>query len=184
MGHFLQPPLSFSANRKKPIFGKIKNNKSVFSDISWSLTSFIFFFCAGYWNRLIALIKLFSLGRTVFAVAPKFGSPVALVKWQKDDDNAAHVRNGMVPGRSPDRRFAHCVQSCNETHSLPSFCFFSIVKYHRLYSSSSEQIIASKITEIHTHSINLMIFLLKVYKLRSVQIACEILPTFLHVIVR
>ena len=72
---------------------------------------------------------------------------------------------------------AHSVQSSNETHSLPSFCFFLIVKYHRLYSSSSEQI-ASKITEIHTHSINLMIFLLKVYKLRSVQIACEILPTF------
>ena len=56
-------------------------------------------------------MKLFSLGRTVFAVAPKFGSPVALVKWQKDDDNAAHVRNGMVPGRSPETVYSRIASS-------------------------------------------------------------------------
>ena len=50
-------------------------------------------------------MKLFSLGHTVLAIPSKFGLAVALVKWQKDDDNAAHVRNGMVPGRSPDRRW-------------------------------------------------------------------------------
>ena len=50
-------------------------------------------------------MKLFSLGGLVSAPPTKFVSPVALVKWQKDDYNAAHVRNGMVPGRSPDRRF-------------------------------------------------------------------------------
>ena len=50
-------------------------------------------------------MKLFSLGGLVSAPPAKFPTPVGLVKWQKDDDNAAHVRNGMVPGRSPDRRF-------------------------------------------------------------------------------
>ena len=72
----LAPPHTFSANRKKLNFGKIKNDKSVFSGISWPLTSFIFFFCAAFWNRLIALIKLFSLGRTVLAAAAKFGLAV------------------------------------------------------------------------------------------------------------
>ena len=50
-------------------------------------------------------MKLFSVGRIVLAIPSKFGPAIALVKWQKDDDDAAHVRNGMVPGRSPDRRF-------------------------------------------------------------------------------
>ena len=60
-------------------------------------------------------MKLFSLGRTVFAVAPKFGSPVALVKWQKDDDNAAHVRNGMVPGRSPETVYSRIASRVDAT---------------------------------------------------------------------
>ena len=176
---FSNPPLSFPANRKKPNFGKMKSDKSVFSDISWPLTSFIFFFCAGYWNRLIALMKLFSLGRTDLAVSSKLPTPVGIAKCRR---TIIVLRTSVMvwyTWRSPwTVVFAHCVQSSNETHSLPSCLFFSIVKYHRYkYSSSSEQI-ASKITEIHTHSINLMIFLLKVYKLRSVQIACEILPTF------
>ena len=34
VGHFFQTPLSFSANRKNVNFGKMKNDKSVFSDIS------------------------------------------------------------------------------------------------------------------------------------------------------
>ena len=34
VGHFFQPPLSFSANRKNVNFEKMKNDKSVFSDIS------------------------------------------------------------------------------------------------------------------------------------------------------
>ena len=82
MGHFFPLPLTFSANRKKPIFGKIKNDKSVFLDISWPLTSFIFFFCAGYWNRLIALMKLFSLGSTVLAGLTKLWSPAAIERYR------------------------------------------------------------------------------------------------------
>ena len=82
-----------------------QSDKSVFSGSSWPLTSFISRGCSGIWNRLIALMKLFSLGRIVLAILSKFGPAIALVKWQKDDDTAAHVRNGMVPGRSPDRRF-------------------------------------------------------------------------------
>ena len=39
IGHLLQAPLRFSANRKKLNFGKIENDKSAFSDISWPLTS-------------------------------------------------------------------------------------------------------------------------------------------------
>ena len=60
----------------------MKIDKSLFSDISWPLTSFIFFFCAGYWNRLIALMQLFSLGRTVFAGLTKLWSPVATEKYR------------------------------------------------------------------------------------------------------
>ena len=41
---------------------------------------------------------------------PAWALPVWSINWQKDVYNAAHFRNGMVPGRSPDRRFAHCVQ--------------------------------------------------------------------------
>ena len=75
---FFPTPFSFSANRKKLNFAKIKNDKSVFSDISWRLTSFIFFLCAAFQNRLIALMKLFSLGRTVLAVSSKFAVRIAL----------------------------------------------------------------------------------------------------------
>ena len=80
---FFQTPLSFSANRKKLNFEKIKNDKSVFSDISWPLTSFIFFFSAAFWNRLIALMKLFSLGRTVLAGVPNFRWRLVDSKVQK-----------------------------------------------------------------------------------------------------
>ena len=83
VGHFFQLPLSFSANRKKLNFAKIKNDKSVFSDISWPLTSFIFFFCAAFWNRLIALMKLFSLGRTVLAGLTKLPLAVGVYKYRK-----------------------------------------------------------------------------------------------------
>ena len=102
VGHFFQPPLSFSANRKNVNFAKIKNDRSVFSDISWPLTSFIFFFCAAFWNRLIALMKLFSLGRTDLAVSSKFAAAVSSIKLQNDNENAAHVRNGKVLWRSPE----------------------------------------------------------------------------------
>ena len=47
-------------------------------------------------------MKLFSLGGLVSAPPAKFVSPVALVKWQKDNANAAHVRNGMELWRSPE----------------------------------------------------------------------------------
>ena len=122
-------PLSFPANCKKPIFEILEKDKRVISDISWPLTSFIFFFCAAFWNRLIALMKLFSLGRTVFAVAAKFPSPVALVKWQKDDDNAAHVRNGMVPGRSPETVYSRIASRPGDDWSPPRFVFFTFIHH-------------------------------------------------------
>ena len=57
-------------------------------------------------------MELFSLGGLDFGCElPSFRRRLGIVKWQKDDDNAAHVRNGMVPGRSPETVvFAHCVQ--------------------------------------------------------------------------
>ena len=51
-------------------------------------------------------MKLFSLGRTDLAVSSKLPTPVGLVKVQKDNNSAAHVRNGMVYLTVPlDRRF-------------------------------------------------------------------------------
>ena len=76
------PPYVLRKSQKTE-FRKIKNDKSVFSDISWPLTSFIFFFCAAFWNRFIALVKLFSLGRTVLAIPSKFGFGGWLIKVLK-----------------------------------------------------------------------------------------------------
>ena len=50
VGHFFQPPLSFSANRENVNFGKMKNDKSVFSDISWPLTSPLYWIFLRYFE--------------------------------------------------------------------------------------------------------------------------------------
>ena len=125
IGHFETPPLSFSANRKKLNFGKIQNDKSVFSDISWPLTSFIFFFCAAFWNRLIALMKLFSLGRTVLAIPSKFGLPVAWYKYRKWWWECCACKWWYGTLTAPGWVvFAHGVQSSNDNRCRDSFISF------------------------------------------------------------
>ena len=47
-------------------------------------------------------MKLFSLGRTDLAVSSKLATAVSSIKPQRDNENAAHVRNGKVLWRSPE----------------------------------------------------------------------------------
>ena len=85
-------------------------------------------------------MKLFSLGGLVSAPPTKFPLPVGLVKWQKDNNCAAHVRNGMVYLTVPmDRLFAHSVQILQTERRRELLYFFRTdlkmtKKQHILYS--------------------------------------------------
>ena len=131
----LATPHTFSANRKKLNFAKIKNDKSVFSGISWPLTSFIFFLCAAFGNRLIALMKLFSLGRTVLAIPAKFGLAVWLIKVLKMVKTMLRMKtlvwytDGPWWGRFRAQRPAEC----NETHFVAEIVLFLIRFFHRYH---------------------------------------------------
>ena len=98
-GSFCGPALSFPANRKKTPF-------ETFPDL---------------WHhrrvRRPGLIRnlAYRPNETFFSRTLSFGCGLQvwiggwLSKVQNDDENAAHVRNGMVHCRSPDRRFARGV---------------------------------------------------------------------------
>ena len=123
-------------------------------------------------------MELFSLGGVLSAPPTKFVSPVGLVKWQKDDDNAAHVRNGMVPGRSPDRRFAHCVQSwCDARPASPRMMIIWTLWYTSSCFEGKENSKNDGDTYISHSMQHLPRFLRKFYILLSfLQIASKQLP--------
>ena len=195
---FCKPPLSFSANHKKTYFRE--NQKRQKCDFGHFLTSdviHIFLLCR-------ILKSTYGTNETFFSRTHRFGCELQtsdrrlrIEKWQRDNYSAAHVCNGMVPGRPPETVVSRTASRVATRHTRCRvvvvdliyiyICIYIYIDiYIYLYTMKDwlvEQI-ASKITEIHTHSINLMIFLLKVYKLRSVQIACESTAYIRHVIVR
>ena len=79
----LPGPLNFPQIAKNRFSGKSKTTKVCFRTFPDLWRHSYFLLCAGYWNRLIALMKLFSLGRTDLAVSSKLPTPVGIAKCRR-----------------------------------------------------------------------------------------------------
>ena len=118
--------LTLERQSRKTVF---QSDKSVFSDISWPLTSFISRGCSGIWNRLIALMKLFSLGRTVLAVSFQVWSVrIALVEVTENCTMIMLRTSVMVwyLDGPLDRRFAHMRPDKLQTERRRGVLFFDV----------------------------------------------------------
>ena len=212
-GHFLmwvnfcQTPLphNFSANRKKLNFAENqKRQKCVFGHFLTSDVTLVLDCFAAFSIWLIALMKLFSLGRLVSAPPAKFvPCGIALVEVTKGWlwECCARKENGMVhwtaPGPSVGRTASRVATLDTRVAELLLYTFrcrvvvvdvdlyMYIYIYRYIYISiyTHDRLIGGtdsfeKFSRLLTHSINLMIFLLRVCAPRSVRIACEPLPTY------